>query len=466
LKSITVSEPTSVVVKLTDAASSSTDKTDKDKDKTTDAKKKKISGDIVYDMTSKAECDAITKSTKFQEKLCKEILGKAGLKSKTCKITTTCAKEKTTSSFVVTGLTAAEATAAKTAIQKITTSDLKTLLIVPAIADDSTLKGTPGEPAKQVTVTIADDDSAPATKTEKTPATIKETTSTSKLEFTTPTAADCAALKKSNKFNRKLADDFLTMSGLNPATDKDKGAATTACGRRRLESQARSLTTPTKTTSTVVVKGLTADQAKTLKGKASAQDGKTLLDTAMKADTSLPVITVSGVKTITTESVQVVVKTNQKISIPMKYKVDSPGSCTLIKDSTKFHESIKKSTASWTEGSTADCTAKTTCPAARRLAADGRRLAKAAVITTSTQSGLTEFKSKAAKANVESMAATKIETALTTAKGTDTKLNAVVISDVQEVKTTVEQSSDVSSSTVASLALGVFAMLALATPLP
>merc|ERR1711876_82408 len=36
LKAITVSEPTSVVVKLTDAASSSTDKTDKDKDKTTD----------------------------------------------------------------------------------------------------------------------------------------------------------------------------------------------------------------------------------------------------------------------------------------------------------------------------------------------------------------------------------------------------------------------------------------------
>merc|ERR1739844_495343 len=143
LKAITVSEPTSVVVKLTDAASSSTDKTDKDKDKTTDAKKKKISGDIVYDMASKAECTAIKDSTKFQEKLCKVILEKAGLKSKTCKITTTCAEKKTTSSFVVTGLTAEEATAAKNLIEKISKSDLKTLLIVPAIADDSTLKGTP-----------------------------------------------------------------------------------------------------------------------------------------------------------------------------------------------------------------------------------------------------------------------------------------------------------------------------------
>merc|ERR1712242_587126 len=387
LKAITVSEPTSVVVKLTDAASSSTDKTDKDKDKTTDAKKKKISGDIVYDMTSEAECTSIKGSTKFQEKLCNVILEKANLKGKTCKITTTCAEKKTTSSFVVTGLTAEEATAAKNLIEKISKSDLKQLLIVPAIADDSKLKDL------------------------KTPATISSTQSTSKVEFKTPTAADCAALQKSQKFNQALADDFLTKAGLDPATDKDKGACTTACGRRRLESTARSLATPTKTTSTVVVKGLTANQAKTLEAKASAQDAtqvKALLDTAIKADTSLPEMDVSGVKTITTKSEQVTEQTNQKISIPMKYNVDSAASCKLIQDSTKFHESIKKSTASWTEGSTADCTAVTSCPAARRLAADGRRLAKVAVTTTSTQSGLTELQAKKGKVVVEGMAATKI----------------------------------------------------------
>jgi len=238
----------------------------------------------------------------------------------------------------------------------------------------------------------------------------------------------------------------------------------------RLESTARSLATPTKTTSTVVVKGLTANQAKTLEAKASAQDAtqvKALLDTAIKADTSLPEMAVSGVKTITTKSEQVTEQTNQKISIPMKYNVDSAASCKLIQDSTKFHESIKKSTASWTEGSTADCTAVTSCPAARRLAADGRRLAKVAVTTTSTQSGLTELQAKKGKVVVEGMAATKIEAALTTAKGTDTKLNAVVISDVKQVTTKVEQSAT-SSSTGASLALSVLMMcaLALATQLP
>merc|ERR1712045_151424 len=170
--------------------------------------------------------------------------------------------------------------------------------------------------------------------------------------------------------------------------------------------------------------------------------------------------------TVTTTTVEVEEQTNSKLALPYKYKVDSPASCKLIAESKKFHTSISGTTASWTGGSTADCLSKTSCPTTRRHAAGARRLAKAAVTTTSTQSALTELQAKAGKKKVESMDKTNIETALNTAKGTDTQLNAVVISDVQTIQTSIEQTSDVSSSTGASLALGLLTMLALATPLP
>merc|ERR1712241_90417 len=195
----------------------------------------------------------------------------------------------------------AGAITAMSAILAKTLTEFKTDLEAAKNADDALKSITVSEPTSVVVKltdaartstdkTDKDKDKTTAVKTGTTPAKIKSTQISSIFEFTTQTAAQCAALKKSKSFNQNLADDSLTKAGLDPAKDKDKGACTTACGRRRLESTARSLATPTKTTSTAVVKGLTASQAKTLVAQASGQGAtqvKALLDAAITTDTSL-----------------------------------------------------------------------------------------------------------------------------------------------------------------------------------
>merc|ERR1712242_168100 len=285
-------------------------------------------------------------------------------------------------------------------------------------------------------------------------------------EFKTKTKDECTSLSNSKSFNKQITRHALIQAGLDVVKDLDKGSCTTTCARRRMESTARNLNTKTTTTSKAVVKGLTAKQAQKLvaneKALSTAQI-TTLLTSAIASDTSLPKITVSGVKAVATKAEEVEEETNRKIVVSYKYQMDKSASCALIEKSKKFHTSISGTTASWTGGSTADCESKTACAKRRRLAAGARRLTKVKVTTTSTQSKLTDLQAKAGKANVEDMSKLKIETALTTAKKSDTDLNGVVISDVQTITTAVGRTSDVSSSTGASLALSVLMMCALAS---
>lgn len=193
-----------------------------------------------------------------------------------------------------------------------------------------------------------------------------------------------------------------------------------------------------------------------------------MLNDAIASDTNLTNITISDAKNVTTKTETVEEETNRKVVCPFKYQVDTSEFCKQVKASINFHESITRTTASWTGGSTADCVSETVCAERRRLAAGARRLTKVKVTTTSTQSRLTDLQAKRGKANVELKKNTEIETALTAARGSDTKLNNVVISDVETITTTVEKTSGTSSSTGASLALSVLMMcaLALAAQLP